>query len=103
MVFLDKNLSYYYVEPPSRELLKDVAHAIHNTSVTIHAVCVELGVPPGEMRNLNGLEPWVQVHHLLEVWKGQDSSNNTCKLAVALYNLHLARIVEESCHFKRSR
>jgi len=91
------------IEPPSRELLKDVAHAIHNRAISVEAVRVELGLPPGEMRNQNGIEPWVQVHNLLEVWRDQDSNNNTQKLAAALYNFNLVRIVEESSHFKRLR
>ena len=78
-----------------------MAHAIHNMSVTIIAVCVELDVPSGEMKNLYGLELWVQVYHLLEVWRDQDSINNTRKLAVALYNLNLARIAEESSGYSR--
>lgn len=82
--------------------MKEIAKVIHNSQVTIDALCVELGIPQGDIRNLSSdLEVWVKIFRLLEGWRERDVKNNTRALARALYSLGLSRCVEECELFKR--
>ena len=92
----------HILEQPSQELLKEVARAVNNSSVTVDAVRVELGIPLGDFRSLVGeMELWVKIFRLLEGWRERDAHNNTRALARALHSLNLSRCVEECRLFKR--
>ena len=92
----------HLVEEPSQELLKELGRAIHNSQVTIDALCIELSIPLGDKRSLDTeMEFWVKIFRLLKGWMEKDSHNNTQALARALYNLNLSRFVEECRLFKR--
>lgn len=96
------NLLFYILVQPCQDLLKEVARAIHNSHVTIDALCVELGIPQGDIRNLSSdIELWVKIFRLLEGWRERDAHNNTRALARALHSLGISRYVEECTLFKR--
>lgn len=88
-----------FPELPSDDLLKEIARVIHNSQVTVDALCVELGIPLGELKNFSEMELWVKIFQLLKGWREKDAHNNTQKLARALHCLNLSRCVERL--FKR--
>lgn len=92
----------YVLEKPSQDLLKSIAKSIHNSQVSIDALCIELSITMGDQRNLSGeMELWVKIFRLINGWTERDSHNNTQALAQALYNLNLSRCVEDCGLFKR--
>ena len=95
-------LIIHILEQPSQELLKEVARAINNSSVTVDALSVELSIPLGDFRSIGEMELWVKIFRLLEGWRERDAQNNTRALARALHRLNLSRFVEESGLFKRA-
>ena len=96
-------LVIHILEQPSQELLKEVARAINNSSVTVDALSMELSIPLGDLRSISGeLKLWVKIFRLLEGWRERDTQNNTRALARALHCLNLSHFVEESGLFKRA-